>query len=394
MGRKTLLYFMMFGLLFIFFEGLALLANLFLDKKDFYDHRALVFEHLNKTDMEAFRIRSADPVLGWDHFGPQVIRGENCMGTAIDYSIDKHGARTYPGYDPAVAQVLLVGDSFTYGEEVSDADAYPAQLASILGVSVVNHGIGGYGPVQSVLNLEQKLQYYPQARVAVLGIMYENIYRMVNSYRAVLYPEAFNYGIKPYMAGGQLSPYPGSDVLSDLGHFMQYVNDAFDHDFWAKPVHAFPYSWGLIKSLGSRYFVYRRLQRNIGRMGFPEYYLAFRSEDFLSELFPLLQRYTDFSRQHGLTPVVVFIPRNRNDTSSVMAMIERDRQRFPPGLLVGDVGTMGIDWADFNLQKPLEPGKNQEFCHPSTWGYRKIAEYTADLLRKGGAWPPGNSSDH
>lgn len=390
-GRKALLYFMMFGLLFLFFEGLALLASQFLDKKDFFDHRALTFEHLNETDMQAFRARSADPVLGWDHFGPQVIKGENCRGAAVDYTIDKHGARTYPGYDPDAVKILTVGDSFTNGAEASDADAYPAKLASMLDVSVANHGIGGYGPVQSVLNLEQKLKYYPQASVVVLGIMYENIYRMVNSYRDILYLNSFNYGIKPYMAGGKLRPYPGKDVLSDLDHFKQYASDAFDRDFWAKPVYGFPYSWSLIKSLSTHYFVYRRLQKNFRKAGFPEYILAYRSEDFLSELFPLLQRYTDFSVEHNLTPVVVFIPHNVHDTSSVTAMIERQRGRFPRGLLVGDMAGMDVDWENFNIRKP---DKDDEYCHPSAYGYRKIADYTADLLRSEGIWPPGNSSGH
>lgn len=379
MGRKVLFQLIMFGLLFLFFEGLVPLAYLLLDKKDIFDHRAMVLERLNETGMEAFKARSADPVLGWDHFGPRITQGKNCIGTEVGYTIDVHGARTYEGYDPEAVQVVVVGDSFTNGAEVSDTDAYPAQLAGMIGASVANHGVGGYGPLQSILNLEQKLQYYPAAKVAILGIMYENIYRMVNSYRPVLYDKAFDYGLKPYMAGGALRPYPDANALDDIERFKQYTNDAFDRDFWAKPAYGFPYSWTLAKGLSSKFFIYRKLQKNARKFGVPEYFLAFRSEDFLSELFPLLRHFTEFCSANDLIPLVVFIPHNRYDTRSVTRMIERERERFPEGLLVGDVGEMDVNWARFNLQKP----GSGDFCHPSTYGYRKIAEYTADLLRRG-----------
>lgn len=96
----------MFGLLLLFFEGVALLAGQFLDKKDFFDHRALVFERLNAADLKDFKAGNADPVSGWAYSGPQISRAKNCIGTEISYSVDAHGARTYAGYDSAAVQVL------------------------------------------------------------------------------------------------------------------------------------------------------------------------------------------------------------------------------------------------------------------------------------------------
>ena len=213
--------------------------------------------------------------------------------------------------------------------------------------------------------------------------MYENIYRMVNSYRPVLYDHMMNYGLKPYMAGGIIRPHPGTLALADIGHFRQYASEAFDRDFWAKPRPEFPYSLNLAKALGSNYFIYRKLQKKARKLGIPEYFLAFHSEDFLSELIPLLKHFSEFSRAHDLAPVVIFIPRNKYDTRSAKKMMEEERHRFPAGLLLGDVGEMDIDWETFNIRKP---GDNA-ICHPSTWGYRKIAEYTAGLLQKNGLLP-------
>jgi lysophospholipase L1-like esterase len=51
--------------------------------------------------------------------------------------------------------ILAVGDSYTYGEEVSDNEAWPAQLQKIKGQRVLNAGASGFGFDQSVLRAEQ-----------------------------------------------------------------------------------------------------------------------------------------------------------------------------------------------------------------------------------------------
>jgi hypothetical protein len=288
----------------------------------------------------------------------------------------------YPGYDAKAAQIIVVGDSFANGAEVNDTQAYPARLARILGVSVANHGVGAYGPAQSLLLLEQKLSRYPAAKAAILNIMYENIYRMVNSYRAVLYENAFDYGLKPYMAGGKIRPYPGPAALTDIKQFKVYANHAFDTDFWAKPVATFPYTISLLRGVSTNYFYFRRFQKHFRKLGFPEYFLAFRSEAFLSELFPLLEQYTRFAQQHALTPVLVFIPRNAYDTKSAASLIREQADRFPAGLVVGDVGMEDIDWGRFNRINP----ESGDACHPSVYGYARIADYVAALLRNSGVW--------
>ena len=60
-------------------------------------------------------------------------------------------------------------------------------------------------------------------------------------------------------------------------------------------------------------------------------------------------------------------------------MIDANRSRFPRGLLVGDVGAAAVDWDKFNLVS-VDDGSP---CHPSAYGYQKIAEYVADLLGSG-----------
>jgi hypothetical protein len=127
-----------------------------------------------------------------------VYRAKNCVGLEVVASYNTAGARVYPGYDEKSASVITVGDSFTHSTEIGNDETYPAQLAKQLGASVANHGVGGFGPVQRYLNLKQKIHLYPQARTVVLGIMYENIYRMMNSCRPVYIGVAKRlYGLKP-----------------------------------------------------------------------------------------------------------------------------------------------------------------------------------------------------
>ncbi len=50
--------------------------------------------------------------------------------------------------------ILAVGDSYTYGDEVTDAETWPAHLQALTKERVVNGGVSGYGFDQTVLRAE------------------------------------------------------------------------------------------------------------------------------------------------------------------------------------------------------------------------------------------------
>jgi hypothetical protein len=60
-------------------------------------------------------------------------------------------------------RILVLGDSFTFGEEVSDDETFPHYLESALpNTEVVNFGVQGYGHDQMLLCLkEEGVKYYP-----------------------------------------------------------------------------------------------------------------------------------------------------------------------------------------------------------------------------------------
>lgn len=88
----------------------------------------------------------------------------------------------YPGHDrrgyrnngdvASVYDVLAIGDSMTYGLFVPSEDTWPYQLAAMARVSVYNAGVGGYGPCEYAVVLDENLDLHP--KMVVLGLFLGN----------------------------------------------------------------------------------------------------------------------------------------------------------------------------------------------------------------------------
>jgi hypothetical protein len=74
--------------------------------------------------------------------------------------IDAHGFRNPEGADRA-AEVFALGDSHTFGQNVSAAQSWPSQLARLTGLRVYNYGVGGYGILQYAYLFERALERRP-----------------------------------------------------------------------------------------------------------------------------------------------------------------------------------------------------------------------------------------
>ena len=81
-------------------------------------------------------------------------------------TIDPDGLR-HTGEHTADAPILAVGDSFTFGDEVNDAQTWPAQLQLLTGRRVLNGGVSGYGFDQTVLRAEQLAPRYKPSAIVV-----------------------------------------------------------------------------------------------------------------------------------------------------------------------------------------------------------------------------------
>ena len=142
----------------LYFRNCDTLCIAFLTRLDAY-HRDKVYGFL-----------SADPIVGYALTdGSFVIRepGWNYGTLTI-----RQGLRINPKFDPLSPSdpILAVGDSFVFGDQVSDDETWPALLERRLNRRVVNGGVSGYGLLQSVLRAEQLLKQQPYSLV-ILSIL-------------------------------------------------------------------------------------------------------------------------------------------------------------------------------------------------------------------------------
>jgi hypothetical protein len=97
----------------------------------------------------------------------------------------------------AAPPIVVVGDSFTFGDEVQDHETWPAELERLLGVPVLNGGVFAYGVDQAFLRASRLIEAHHPATV-VLAFISDDITRAEFAYYS---------GWKPYFAfeNGQLT---------------------------------------------------------------------------------------------------------------------------------------------------------------------------------------------
>jgi hypothetical protein len=80
-------------------------------------------------------------------------------------------------------RIAVLGDSFTFGDEVSDGETYPARLQMLLpSAQIINMGVHGYGHDQMLLLFEDEgVRYRPD--VVVLGFVAADIHRNLLAFR-------------------------------------------------------------------------------------------------------------------------------------------------------------------------------------------------------------------
>jgi hypothetical protein len=124
------------------------------------------------------------PLYGWA-LRPN-IRDMRVFGGKVlnSNSLGLRGRREYAYQKPpGVLRLLVLGDSFTFGQDVSDDDTYCRQLEQRLpGAEVLNFGVHGYGHDQMLLYLrEEGVKYRPD--VVLLGFLYDDMERNLLGFR-------------------------------------------------------------------------------------------------------------------------------------------------------------------------------------------------------------------
>ncbi|MBX3172519.1 MAG: SGNH/GDSL hydrolase family protein [Candidatus Eremiobacteraeota bacterium] len=118
-------------------------------------------------DQAVFYCHQYSPTRGWS-ISPN-LRDVHCMPTHPDkfLNTNAHGLRGRREFayakNPGQQRLAVFGDSFTFGEEVSDDETYLAYLAEQFPqAEIMNFGVRGYGYDQMLLYLkEEGVKYHP-----------------------------------------------------------------------------------------------------------------------------------------------------------------------------------------------------------------------------------------
>lgn len=188
--------------------------------KNFLDEKSMFFRSAYPAEF--------DPeLLGWIP-KKSVSNKENVWGTTLE--ILENGIRsngrdsTPPGLYDSVP-VLVVGGSFTFGDQVSDHETFPAILEKMLQKRVINAGVFGYGTDQSFLRAKKLIDIY-KPDILIMDVMYDHVMRAEQSVRR---------GVgKPYFeaSGGKLilkniPVPPPSQEQAILGKFRKVLGHSF-----------------------------------------------------------------------------------------------------------------------------------------------------------------------
>ncbi|MCH7689343.1 MAG: hypothetical protein IH899_22155, partial [Planctomycetes bacterium] len=142
-----------------------------------------------------------DPLLGWKNSPNSTVSESD-----FQITINSHGLR---GGEVSYAKaketrrILILGDSFAFGFDVSDDETFSVALQELLNgrplsYEVLNAGVCGYGTDQAYLNLlREGFRYSPD--VVVLAFFIENDFE--DNLKATV-----DVNSKPYFVDGSLTP--------------------------------------------------------------------------------------------------------------------------------------------------------------------------------------------
>jgi hypothetical protein len=315
---------------------------------------------LTPASIQRYQYQFFDPVLGWS------FREET---TAFPYAaFDATGARVDSVEGPT-GRIAAYGDSFTFGEGAGNDETWPHFLAEALEVPVANYGVAGYGPDQALLRLKGHLANGGVPQIAIIGVLSENIARVVNVWRSA-YAGSETLNFKPILlvddgAPPQWLPNPLEAPIG-VGAVRQAIEKSQSHDFWLEhnrhrpPKPRFPYLLSAIESFA--YFGFESVRwQDLWQKERPQRVLAAIIDEFVL-----------VSEEYSFLPILVMIPmgddlrlRERGEPPTYERMLGELRDQYQGRLTVVDILDESFEASRFHL-RPFQG-------HSSQYGNRAIA---------------------
>ena len=245
-----------------------------------------------------------DGVLGW----PSPL-------TTIE-NLDSSGARVSPAFPaPGSECVSLYGDSFTFGSEVNDEQAWGNVLARELGCRVANFGVGGYGTDQAVMRFTANTK--DSSSITVLEIFADNLLRNVNQYRYFL-TGGEKFGLKPrYVLHDNvltISPLPKLSYSEFKKALANPQKSVWQHEFflpdtnYGPTIWRFPYTWSFTKLLLSKKFWTLAIDTVRRVPSWTDFYKDDHPSRALQTTVAIVEQFKKLADSRGKSPIVILFP--------------------------------------------------------------------------------------
>jgi hypothetical protein len=180
-------------------------------------HRGILKAQI--ADTSSYLIFDAD--LGWT-IRPHGVKPRQ-------YKANSQGLRATRDYTPmpppGIVRIAAFGDSFTHASGVPEGFSWQERLEALdRGLEVMNFGIPGSDPGQGLLRYRREGVRYRPA-IVLIGLMSENINRMVNTFRPFYFPRSGIAFSKPRFAveRGRLVLY--ENPVKSLGQYREVLAD-------------------------------------------------------------------------------------------------------------------------------------------------------------------------
>ncbi|MGQ3299426.1 hypothetical protein [Reyranella sp.] len=267
---------------------------------------------------------------------------------AFDIYTDDRGARVDgPGRkSPEQVDILVVGDSFSWGYALANEETYARHLARDLDTSVSNFAMAAYGTTQSVQMLRRNADLSP--KLIVYGIIAHHLERNVSPCLPSYYPFCFSASHVAWNEAGQPS------IARPRSNGVQRFQRHLAGDF-LDPVTWFTHGIDVVRG---------RIEYGLATYGTPT---DEKKEEALAYLLREMQRSAD---QIGAKLLVVYLPTNYYSAPKALPRV------------IGDIELLDLTEA---FQRERDKGVNLYIVgdgHPNRDAHeliaREIAKYVGD----------------
>ena len=343
------------------------------------------FDAITSEARAEFIADAYDPDLGWDNRPLYEYHWRNSLGQPYLVSYEADGSRA----DSLPRKNLLInayGDSFTWCDEVGNDETWEYFLESRIGYEVKNFGVGAYGTDQAILKLERHLAQGISAPITILGILDENINRVITSFRP-FYDEFSGVvlGFKPSFKVGsngrvEMIPNPYGQAESSLQDLRALAHRMAAEDFWMSKSRritiGYPYIFQLVRT--ASFIVDRKLDDWSGSEAhYTEGVNLWETADGSTIMHYLVDRFVGLTAKSDSIPIVVFLPTGKTLEDGGTPPYETFKSQIQErhaGLTVIDLMDYEFDRERFNV-KPFGG-------HASVYGNQVIARVIEQSYEK------------